>query len=188
MISRSSNYSSIGSDENGDRKFRTYRLTRTETLIGTPHRMQSRNEECLLSFIDISRPTPETLAITAKFRDENDTEESTVQKLDQPQEKTPDATVQNVVNNLTSPIFVEIENGGVVLYLDLKIRLQRTYYIPPIGWNSFTVKLLRGEHSKAFVPVYPTNENAGIDVKVWEIHYPPNIETNEKYRTTKYQD
>ena len=188
MISRSRNYSSIGSDENGDRKFRTYRLTRTETPIGTPHRMRSRDEECLLSFIDISRPTPETLAITAKFRDERDTDESTAQKLDERQKKTPDATFQNVVSNLTSQIFVDIENGGVVLYLDPEIRLQRAYYIPPIGWNSLTVKLLRGEHSEAFVPVYPTNENAGIDVKVWEIHYPPNIETNEKYRTTKWEE
>ena len=173
MISRSRNYSSIGSDENGDRKFRTYRLTRTETPIGTPHRMQSRDEECLLSFIDISRPTPETLAITPKFRDESNT---------------PDATVQSVLSNLTSQVFVDIENGGVVLYLDPEIRLQRAYYIPPIGWNSLTVKLLRGEHSEAFVPVYPTNENAGIDVKVWEIHYPANIETNEKYRTTKWEE
>ena len=170
MISRSRNYSSIGSDENGDRKFRTYRLTRTETPIGTPHRMQSRDEECLLSFIDISRPTPETLAITPKFRDESNT---------------PDATVQSVLSNLTSQVFVDIENGGVVLYLDPEIRLQRAYYIPPIGWNSLTVKLLRGEHSEAFVSVYPTNENAGIDVKVWEIHYPPDIETHEEYLTTK---
>ena len=188
MISRSRNYSSIGSDENGDRKFRTYRLTQTETPIGTPHRMQSRDAECLLSFIDISRPTPVTLAITANFRNESDTDKSTAKKLDERQEKTPGATVQNVVSNLTSQIFVDIENSGVVLYLDPEIRLQRAYYIPPIGWNSLAVKLFRGEHSEAFVPVYPTNENAGIDVKVWEIHYPPNIETNEKYRTTKWEE
>ena len=177
MTSRSRNFSSIGSDENGDRKFRTYRLTRTETPIGTPHRIQSQDEKCLLSFIDISRPTPETLAITAKFRDESER-----------QEKIFDATVQNVVNNFTSQVFVDIENGGVVLYLDPEIRLQRAYYIPPIGWNSLTVKLLRGEHSKAFVPVYPTNEDTNGDVKVWEIHYPPDIETNEKYRTTKWEE
>ena len=183
MISLSRNYSSIGSDENGDRKFRTHRLTRTETPIGAPHRMRSQDKECLLSFIDISRPTPETLAITANFREESNTDES-----NERQGKKPDATVQKVVSNLTSQIFVDIENGGVVLYLDPEIRLQRAYYIPPIGWNSFTVKLLRGEHSEAFVLVYPTNENTGIDIKVWEIHYPPNIETNEKYRTTKWKE
>ncbi len=187
MISRSRDYSSIGSDENGDRKFKTYRLTRTETPIGTPHRMQSRDEECLLSFIDISRPTPETLAITTKFRDESDADKFTTQKLGERQEKISDATVQHVVSNLTSQVFVDIENGGVVLYLDPEIRLQRAYYIPPIGWNSLAVKLFRGEHSEAFMPVYPTNESDGIDVKVWEIHYPPNIEVNEKYRTTKWE-
>ncbi len=74
--------------------------TRTETPIGTPHRMQSRDKECLLSFIDISRPTSETLAIIAKFRNESDTNEfttaTTIQKLDERQEKTPNTTVQNV--------------------------------------------------------------------------------------------
>ena len=195
MISQSRNYSSIGSDENGDRRFRTYRLTRTDTPIGAPHRMQSRDEECPLSFIDISHLTPETLEITAKFRDESDTdsddESSTdsdpAKKLDEPQEKLPDATVQSIVSNLTSQIFVDIENGGVVLYLDPEIRLQRAYYIPPIGWNSLTVKLFRSEHSEAFVPVYPTDEDANRDTKVWEIHYPPDIETNEKYLTTKWE-
>ncbi len=188
MISQSINYSSFGSDENGDRKFRTYRLTRTETPIGTPYRLQSQNEECLLSFIDISRPTPETLAITATFRGESDTDGATTQKLDEPQEKTPDATVQNVISNFASQVFVDIQNGGIVLYLDPEIRHQRTYYIPPIGWNSLTFKLLRGEHSEAFSPVYPTHENSGRDVRVWEIHYPPNIETNDKYRTADWEE
>ncbi len=168
MIYWSKNYSSIGSDENGDRKFRTYLLTRTKSPIGTSHRMQSRNKDCELSFIDISRPTPETLAITAKFKEKSDTD-------------------QKVVSNFTSQIFVGFENGGVILYLDPENNLQRAYYIPPIGWNSLPFKLLRGEHSEAFLPVYPRNEDAGRDVKVWEIHYPTNIEANEKYRTTKWK-
>ena len=181
VLTRSRTYSSIGSDENGDRKFRTYRLTRTETPIGTPHRMQSRDEECLLSFIDIARASPETLTITAQFKNENNTET---------EDKTnPDVKVQRTVSNPISQISVDIENGGVVLYFDSETKLQRAYYIPSIGWNSLAVRLfLRGEYSEAFVPVYPTNENAGIDVKVWEIHYPPNIETNEKYRTTKWEE
>lgn len=181
VLTRSRTYSSIGSDENGDRKFRTYRLTRTETPIGTPHRMQSRDEECLLSFIDIARASPETLTITAQFKNENNTET---------EDKTnPDVKVQRTVSSPISQISVDIENGGVVLYFDSETKLQRAYYIPSIGWNSLAVRLfLRGEHSETFVPVYPTNENAGIDVKVWEIHYPPNIETNEKYRTTKWEE
>ncbi len=181
VITRSRTYSSIGSDENGDKQFSLYRLTRTETPIGTPYRMQSRDEECLLSFIDIARASPETLTITAQFKNENNTE--TEDKTD------PDVKVQRTVSNPISQISVDIENGGVVLYFDSETKLQRAYYIPPIGWNSLAIKLfLRGEHSEAFVPVYPTNENADIDVKVWEIHYPPNIETNEKYRTTKWEE
>lgn len=82
---------------------------------------------------------------------------------------------------------MDFENGGVILYLDPENNLQRAYYIPPIGWNSLPFKLLRGEHSEAFLPVYPRNEDAGRDVKVWEIHYPTNIEANEKYRTTKWK-
>ena len=154
--------------------------------------MQSRDKECLLSFIDISRPTPESLAITAQFRNETDIGEFTtataIQKLDERQEKTLDTTAQNVVSNFVSNNYVDLEKGGVALFLNPEIRLQRTYYIPPIGWNSLAFKLLRGEHSEAFVPVFQTNENTGIDVKVWEIHYPPNIETNKKYRTTKWED
>lgn len=195
MISRSRNYSSIGSNENGDRKFRTYRLTRSETPIGAPYRMQSRTKECPLSFIDISRPTSETLGITPKFRDKSDigesdesgTDESTTKKFDEPQKKLPDTTFQSIVSNLTSQIFMDIDEGGVILYLDPEIRLQRAYYIPSIGWNSLTVKLLRGEHSEAFKPVYPTDESNSTNIKVWEIHYPPNIETNEKYLTTKWE-
>ena len=181
VLTRSRTYSSIGSDENGDRQFRFYSLRRTETPIGTPYRMQSRDEECLLSFIDIARASPETLTITAQFKNENNTE--TEDKTD------PDVKVQRTVSNPISQISVDIENGGVVLYFDSETKLQRAYYIPSIGWNSLAIRLfLRGEHSEAFVPVYPTNENAGIDVKVWEIHYPPNIETNEKYRTTKWEE
>ena len=84
---------------------------------------------------------------------------------------------------------MDVENGGVVLYFDAETKLQRAYYIPSIGWNSLAVRLfLRGEHSEAFVPVYPTDEDASTDLKVWEINYPPNIETNEKYRTTKWEE
>ena len=181
VITNSRTYSSIGSDENGDRQFSLYRLSRTETPIGTPYRMQSRDEECLLSFIDIARVSPETLTVTAQFKNGNNTET---------EDKTaPDVGVQRTVSNPISQISVDIENGGVVLYFDSETKLQRAYYIPSIGWNSLAVRLfLRGEHSEAFVPVYPTDEAASTDIKVWEIHYPPNIETNEKYRTTNWEE
>lgn len=181
VITRSRTYSSIGSDENGDRQFSLYRLRRTETPIGTPYRMQSRDEECLLSFIDISRASPETLTITAQFKNENNTET---------EDKTaPDVKVQRTVSNPISQISVDIGNGGVVLDFDSETKLQRAYYIPSIGWNSLAVRLFfRGEHSEAFVPVYPTDADASTGIKVWEIRYPLDIEANEKYRTTKWEE
>ena len=178
VISRARVYSSMGSDENGDRQFKFYSLRRTETPIGTPYRMQSHDEECLLSFIDIARASPETLTITAEFKNGNNTE--TEDKTD------PDVKVQRTVSNPISQLSVDIENGGVVLYFDSETKLQRAYYIPPIGWNSFAVKLfLRSEHSEAFVPVYPTDENNSVDIKVWEIRYPPDIKTDDRYLATQ---
>ncbi|RKU06164.1 hypothetical protein C6503_26455 [Candidatus Poribacteria bacterium] len=180
VITRSRTYSSIGSDENGDRQFSLYRLRRTETPIGTPYRMQPREQDTPLSFIDIARASPETLTITAQFKNENNTE--TEDKTDL------DVKVQRTVSNPISQISVDIENGGVVLYFDSETKLQRAYYIPSIGWNSLAIKLfLRGEHSEAFVPVYPTDKDDNIDIKVWELRYPPGIEANEKYLTTKWE-
>ena len=58
----------------------------------------------------------------------------------------------------------------------------------PLGWNSLAVKLfLRGEHTDIFVPVYPTGDSTTEDIKVWEIRYPPDIETDEKYLATEQE-
>ena len=99
---------------------------------------------------------------------------------------TKDITVERTVNIPTSQISVDIEDGGLVLDFDSETRLNRAYYIPPLGWNSLAVKLfLRGEHTDIFVPVYPTEDNTATDIKVWEIRYPSDIETDEKYLTTE---
>ena len=44
--------------------------------------------------------------------------------------------------------------------------------------------LLRGKLSEAFRSVYPTQNFAEAPVKVWEIHYPPDIKPNPKYLKT----
>ena len=44
---------------------------------------------------------------------------------------------------------------------------------------------LRGELSEAFVPIYPTDSFTEADVKVWEIHYPPDVQSNPKYLATE---
>ena len=94
--------------------------------------------------------------------------------------------MERTVNIPTSQISVDIENGGLVLDFDAETRLSSGYYIPPLGWNSLAVKLfLRGEYTDIFVPVYPTDDSTAKDIKVWEIHYPSDIETDEKYLATE---
>ena len=182
VTSRSRNYSSMGSDENSDRQFELYQLTRAETPIGAPYRMQPRGTGTPLDFIEIVRSSPDTLSITAHFKDEN----AAVAVGELGETLVRDITVERTVNTPTSQISVDIENGGLVLDLDSDIRLSRAYYIPPLGWNSFAIKLfLRGEHTDIFVPVYPTDDSTAKDIKVWEIRYPPDIETDEKYLATE---
>ena len=44
---------------------------------------------------------------------------------------------------------------------------------------------VQGELSEAFVPVYPTENFTEASVKVWEIHYPLDIQLNPKYLATE---
>lgn len=181
VTSSTRRYSSMGSDENSDRQFELYQLTRTETPIGAPYRMQPRGRGIPLDFIEITRTTPDTLSITAHFKDENGgVDAGALEKI------LPDITVERTVNTPSSQISVDIEKGGLVLDFDAETRLRSGYYIPPLGWNSLAVKLfLRGEHTDIFVPVYPTDGSAAKEIKVWEIRYPPDIETDEKYLATE---
>ena len=182
VLSRSRTYSCMGSDEKDDRQFELYQLTRTETPIGTPYRMQPRGTGTLLDFIDIARTSPDTLSITAHFKDENEA----VAATEFGETLAKDIRVEKIINTSTSQIAVDIENGGLILDFDPETRLSNAYYIPSLGWNSLAVELfLRGEHSDIFVLVYPTDEGNAKDIKVWEIHYPPDIETNEKYLATE---
>jgi len=44
---------------------------------------------------------------------------------------------------------------------------------------------LQGELRDAFVPVYPTDNFTEANVKVWQLHYPPEIQPNPKYLATE---
>ena len=44
---------------------------------------------------------------------------------------------------------------------------------------------LEGKLSNAFVPVYPTDDFAEAGVKVWQIRYPPDIQSDPKYLATE---
>ena len=39
--------------------------------------------------------------------------------------------------------------------------------------------------SETFVPIYPTDRFNDAEVRIWEIHYPPDIKTNPKYLETR---
>ncbi len=76
------------------------------------------------------------------------------------------------------------ENGGILHLYDTEMQREVIHYLSPHSWNSLSVKLFfRDEHSEAFIPVYPENETTSAKVKIWEIHYPPDIEENSKYLT-----
>ena len=47
---------------------------------------------------------------------------------------------------------------------------------------------LHGELSEAFVPVYPKQNFTDATVKVWEIHYPPDIQSDPKYLKTGFPE
>ena len=77
------------------------------------------------------------------------------------------------------------KTGGIILYFDESHQFQKGYYVPPIAWDNFTIRLfLRGIPSDAFKPVYEVQQTGETDVKVWEIHYPPDIKTDLKYLKT----
>ncbi len=77
------------------------------------------------------------------------------------------------------------KNGGILHLFDPKTHQEAIHYLSPRSWNSLAVKLfLRDEHSKAFVPVHPQQtpqQTNDIKVKIWEVHYPPDIKENLKY-------
>lgn len=56
------------------------------------------------------------------------------------------------------------------------------------GRETATAPFLREESSTAFVPIYPTNKFAKALVKVWEIHYPPDVKSNPKYLATRFPE
>ena len=68
-------------------------------------------------------------------------------------------------------------------------RLSAAYYIPPLGWDSFAIRLyFREDFPDRFVPVYPTREGVAAAVKLWEIRYPSDIKPDPKYRSTRFPE
>ena len=182
--SQSKNFSFIGSHENNDRRFRFYELESTKIPIGAPYQIRSKWNTTPFAFIDMVSTTPvRSPGAHAHIIPGTQQKIGVTVHL-----KTHRNIVQEITVNADKPSLqtVDIENGGIALYFDSKATLEKAYYVPPLGWNSLAVKLfLHQEHSTAFVPVYPTDEDAKTEVKVWELQYPPDIKTDEKYLATQ---
>ena len=185
VTSQSKNFSFIGSHENNDRRFRFYELESTEIPIGAPYQIRSKWNTTPFAFIDMVSTTPvRSPGAHAHIIPGTQQKIGVTVHL-----KTHRNIFQEITVNADKPSLqaVDIENGGIVLYFDSKAILEKAYYVPPLGWNSLAVKLfLSQEHSTAFVPVYPIDGDATeTEVKVWEIHYSPDIQPNPKYLETQ---
>ena len=81
------------------------------------------------------------------------------------------------------------KTGGIILYFDESYEFQRGYYVPPVAWDNFAIRLfLRGIPSDAFKSIYETQKTGGTPVKVWEIHYTPDIQPDLKYLKTGFPE
>lgn len=122
--------------------------------------------------IDLHRDAHTTIAATAKLKNDNSTVLPCVAYLNQER-------IHSVNQNGS-------EIGGIILYFDERQKFQKGYYVPSIAWDNFAIRLfLRGMSNDAFVPVYPADGDPTAEVKVWEIHYPPDIKPHPKYLATE---
>ncbi len=166
LTSYAGNNSFIGSNEENDRHFELHELVSDNPSIDARNRLKPKRNSTPLVFADIIQKSSTTITVSAHFRDRT--------------------TVQ-VHANISSPqTSIDLGNSGIVLFIDSQQRLNRAYYIPPIGWNSLAVKLFfRGETSLAFKPIYPIHKNQPAKVKIWKILYPSNIQKKQKYMETE---
>ena len=77
------------------------------------------------------------------------------------------------------------KNGGILHLFDPKTQQEVIHYLSPRSWKSLAVQLFfRDKRSEAFVPVYPQKDKTNAKVKIWKIHYPPDIAEDPKYLAT----
>lgn len=166
-------HSSVGSDAKGDREFELIPLQMNAYENGTPF-LGTVGKDTPFTLIDISHSAGNDTLITATAKLKNgDTVEIPY-------------TVFIGETRIRSQKLTGVEKGGILLMFNEQRQFHQGYYVPPIGWNSLAVQLFfHGEASDVFVPVYPVDGNATSDVKVWEIHYPPDIHPNPKYLATE---
>ena len=165
LTSKAWRYSYIGSDENGDRRFGFTRL------ISLSDKRLSRIEQTPFLYIETPHTTSPPDFLTAHLKGGN------IAELPYVAFKGGERYLRKTSSNNHS-------HGGVILYYDDNMRLSNAYYMSTIGWQSLSVRLyFLGDLPEIFVPIYSANGDDIASVKVWEIHYPPDIETDERYLT-----
>lgn len=163
----------VGSDENRDRQFGMIQMRRQthESNSSKYHRMTPTKENAFIKFIDVDFSWPVT--VTAKLK----TGEEVL---------LPYIAVDGEGDIERNP-YIENRNGGILHYFE--DQENTLYYIPPVGWNSLAIRLFfKNLKTPHFIPVYPLKKFATAKVKVWEIHYPPNIKADPKYLATDPKD
>ena len=169
VTSRASSYAAIGS-KNNDRQFEPIRL-----LLLSNQRL-SRIKQTPFLYIeapDITSPPP---FLTAYLK--NGTRVKLPYLIDFGTHRAVYKTAD------TDP-----HSGGVILSYSENDRFKNADYLAAVGWNSLARRLYhRGELSNIFVPVYPTDGNDTAEFKIWEIHYPPDIQTDPKYLKTGFPE
>ena len=167
LINRAYTYSYIGSDENGDKRFGFTRL------VQLGYKRLSKIEQTPFLYIeepDIASPPD---FITARLK------EGGIARLSY-------VAFKGNKRHVYKTSIDDNPHGNVILYYDEKGALEKAYYISTLGWQSLAVRLyFLGDFSDIFVPIYPTNGEDTALVKVWEIHYPPDIKTDDKYLATE---
>ena len=172
-------YSTVGSNKNKDRKFQRTRLKISRTASGKPWQL-SDPENTPFAYIE---PPADKNTTSVKARLKNG---ETV--------KLPCIAYSESLDKI-SPFFMDpIENPyGGILYVYSKhheyLTLETASYISLMSWNSLAIRLfMRDTHSEAFTQIYPIDENTKARIKVWEIHYPPDIKVNPKYLKTGFPE
>ena len=182
LIFNTPGHSIIGSTEDADRKFELVYLAILPKKVGAPQRLANlrKTSFAYIEAIDPDAESPPDV-LTARMRNRD------IARL-------PYVAFKDRTRHFHEMSGAENLHGGVILYYethqpDEHQHLNKAFYVPTTGWNSLAVRLyFLGDLPDIFVPVYPSNGDATADVKIWEIHYPPDIQTDPKYLETGFPE
>lgn len=168
LIYHANSYSNIGSNENGDIRWDFTPLRRQLPKDMKYRMVPDSHVNIPLESIDFDM-TENTFTVKAQLKT-GDTVKLPAVAL---------------INKRRVTIERQNEYGGIVIVFDEYQNPSAAYYIPAVGWDSLAVRLyFRGDIPDIFVPIYPIDRDVAADVKVWEIHYPPDIQPHPKYLKT----